>query len=136
MKLPPIDEEKVTKLIREIQESVERLKGLKRLSLEEFLSDKDNYAICEHYLRRALEGVLSLATHILSRLPIEKPKDYTETLIKLGEAKVIPFEFAQKIKGMAGYRNRLVHLYWEVTSEEIYENFKKLKILKNFLSTY
>jgi len=22
---------------------------------------------------------------------------------------------------MAGYRNRLVHLYWEVTPEEIYE---------------
>jgi len=121
MKLPPIDKEKVTKLIREIQESVERLKELKKLSLEEFLSHKDNYAICEHHLRKALEGVLSLATHILSRLPIEKPKDYTDALIKLGEAKVIPFEFAQKIKGMAGYRNRLVHLYWEVTPEEIYE---------------
>ena len=56
MKLPPIDEEKVTKLIREIQESVERLKELKKLSLEEFLSNKDNYAICEHHLRKALEG--------------------------------------------------------------------------------
>jgi len=67
---PPIDKEKVTKLIKEIQESTERLKKLRKLSLKEFLSDKDNYAICEHHLRRALEGVLSLATHILSRLPI------------------------------------------------------------------
>jgi len=132
MKLPPIDEEKVTKLIREIQESVERLKELKKLSLEEFLSDKDNYAICEHHLRRALEGVLSLATHILSRLPIGKPKDYTEALIKLGEAKVIPFEFAQKIKGMAGYRNRLVHLYWEVTPKEIYEKLQEIEDFEKF----
>jgi len=132
MKLPPIDEEKVTKLIRKIQESTERLKELKKLSLEEFLSEKDNYAICEHHLRRALEGVLSLATHILSRLPIEKPKDYTEALIKLGEAKVIPVSFAQKIKGMAGYRNRLVHLYWEVTPEEIYEKLQEIEDFEKF----
>jgi len=105
---------------------------LRKLSLKEFLSDKDNYAICEHHLRRALEGVLSLATHILSRLPIEKPKNYTDALIKLGEAKVIPFEFAQKIKGMAGYRNRLVHLYWEVTPEEIYEKLQEIRDFEKF----
>jgi len=128
----PIDEEKVTKLIKEIQESVERLKKLKKLSLEEFLSDKDNYAICEHHLRRALEGVLSLTTHILSRLPITKPKDYTEALIKLGEAEIIPVEFAQKIKGMAGYRNRLVHLYWEVSPEEIYGKLQEIEDFEKF----
>ena len=50
----------------------------------------------------------------------------------MGEAKVIPFEFAQKIKGMAGYRNRLVHLYWEVTPEEIYEKLQEIEDFEKF----
>lgn len=132
MKFVKIDEEKVIKLIGEIQESVSRLKELRSLSLEEFLSDKDNYAICEHHLRVAMESVISLGTHILSRLPLKKAADYTEIILSLGKAGVIPINFSIKIKGMAGYRNRLVHLYWEVTPEEIYEKIKNIDDFEKF----
>jgi len=73
-------------------------------------------------LRKALEGILSLSTHIVSRLPGGvKSKDYREIIVALGEFEVLPKEFAQKIRGIAGYRNRLVHLYWKVTSEELHQ---------------
>lgn len=125
MKYPSIDKEKVKTLIAEIQESLARLSGFRDISLEDFKNDKDNYAIAEHHLRRALEGVLSLGTHILSRIPGgAKAKDYTEVLLSLGKFKVLPTDFAQKIRQMAGYRNRLVHLYWEVTEEEMLDKIK------------
>ena len=49
------------------------------------------------------------------------PTDYRSILLTLGREKIIPPEFAEKIKGMAGYRNRLVHGYAEVTPEEMYQ---------------
>jgi len=125
MQFPPLDIEKVNKLINEIKESVERLKEFQKLSLEEFESGKDNYAIVEHHLRRSLEGIISLATHILSRIPGGgKAKDYTESILFLGKFGVIPRNFAEKIKGMASYRNRLVHLYWDISHKEIYQKVK------------
>ena len=125
MKYPPIDKEKVKMLIGEIQESIARLSKFSGIAAEEFKRDKDNYAVAEHHLRRALEGVLSLGTHILSRIPGgAKARDYTEVLLSLGKFNVLPSDFAQKIRQMAGYRNRLVHLYWEVTDEEMLEKIK------------
>ncbi|HHW43892.1 MAG TPA: DUF86 domain-containing protein, partial [Desulfotomaculum sp.] len=43
----------------------------------------------------------------------------------LGREQIIPPQFAEKIKGMAGYRNRLVHGYAEVTPEEMYNVIQK-----------
>ncbi|MGB9662661.1 MAG: DUF86 domain-containing protein [Moorellaceae bacterium] len=47
---------------------------------------------------------------------------------KLKDAQILPADFAQKIIGMAGYRNRLIHEYSKVTPEELYE------ILENWLN--
>ncbi len=117
-----LNKEKITKLIGEIQGAREELKRFEKMSLDEFLSSRDNYAIGEHHLRKALEGILNVSTHIVSRLPGGvKSKDYTDVIIALGDSEVLPKEFALKIRGMAGYRNRLVHLYWKVTPEELHE---------------
>ncbi|MGB9826859.1 MAG: type VII toxin-antitoxin system HepT family RNase toxin, partial [Desulfofundulus sp.] len=49
------------------------------------------------------------------------PVDYRSIILTLGREKILPAEFAERIKGMAGYRNRLVHGYAEVTPEEMYD---------------
>lgn len=92
----------------------------------ELNKEKITKLIGEHYLRKALEGILSVSTHIVSRLPGGvKSKDYTEVIVTLGDFEVLPKEFARKIRGLAGYRNRLVHLYWKVTPEELHEKVSR-----------
>lgn len=39
----------------------------------------------------------------------------------LAEADLIPIEFLPVVQRMARFRNRLVHLYWNVDAETIYE---------------
>jgi uncharacterized protein YutE (UPF0331/DUF86 family) len=39
----------------------------------------------------------------------------------LAEADLIPVEFLPVVQRMARFRNRLVHLYWNVDAETIYE---------------
>lgn len=104
-----------------IKRSLARLKKLAALSREQFLADADNFAIAEHHLRRALESLLDIGRHIMAKQGLGHPTDYRSILLTLGREKIIPPEFAEKIKGMAGYRNRLVHGYAEVTPEEMYQ---------------
>ncbi|MBU3924317.1 DUF86 domain-containing protein [Patescibacteria group bacterium] len=107
-------------MISEIEENVLALKEFSSMPFEEFKADKKNYGLCEHHLRRALEGVLTIGTHILSRLPV-KTKDYQEIILSLGKLGIIPNDFAEKNKKLASYRNRMTHIYWEISSKEIYE---------------
>ncbi|MBU0765762.1 MAG: DUF86 domain-containing protein [Bacteroidetes bacterium] len=115
----PLDISKIRNLIAGIQENLSGLRKITGSTIEEFITDPNSYPICESHLRRALEGILTIGTHILSRLLV-RSKDYNEIILSLGKHEIIPPEFADRNKKLAGYRNRLVHLYWEVSKEEIY----------------
>lgn len=116
----PLDLNKIRNLIADIRSSIDQLSIFTKMDFKEFKSDSKNYGLTEHYFRRALKGVLTIGTHFLSRLPV-KTKDYQEIIIALGEQNIIPKEFAERNKKLAGYRNRLVHIYWEVSGEELYK---------------
>jgi len=113
--------ELINNRINQIRKSLNRLKKLAELNIEYFLADQDNFAIAEHHLRRALEALFDIGRHILAKRGYGRPADYRSVIIELGRNGVIPNDFAEKIKGIAGYRNRLVHVYAEVTEEEIYD---------------
>lgn len=115
------DKEKIGQRIEDIQKAKEELKKFQEMSLENFLADRNNFYLSSYWLRIALEAILTIGTHILSRLPQNgKKKDYTQVILSLGDYNVLPKDFILRIKGMAGYRNRLVHLYWEVKPEELW----------------
>lgn len=143
MKKVPLDREKIAERINDIEQALENLKKYERMDLKEFLDDNDNFSLVSYWLRIAIEAVLTIGTHILSRLPSNgKEKDYTQVILSLGDYNVIPKDFAEKIKGMAGYRNRLVHLYWKVSPKEILttiredlDDFDKfIKYIEKFIS--
>jgi len=103
-----------------IKRSLTRLEKMAVLPRETFLADPDNFAIAEHHLRRALESLFDIGRHIMAKQGLGHPADYRSIILTLGREKILPSKFAEKIKGMAGYRNRLVHGYAEVTPEEMY----------------
>lgn len=106
--------------LEHIRSSVNRLKKLTTQPKAQFLADPDNFAIAEHHLRRALEAVFDIGRHILAKNGLEKPENYRQVILALGQHKVIPPDFAEKIVGMAGYRNRLTHNYAYITHDEIW----------------
>lgn len=128
---PKIDKERVLDRLADIELAYKELEKFYKIELAEFTANKDNFPLASYWLRLAIEAVLTIGTHLLSRLPQNgKRKDYTQVIISLGDYEVIPKEFTEKIKGMAGYRNRLVHLYWQVKSDEL------LKIIKDNLNDF
>lgn len=115
----PLNIQKIRNILADIEKNLDELRFFADMTYEEFKSDRKNYGLAEHYLRRILEGILTVGSHILSRLPA-RTKDYQQIIISLGEYGIIPMEFAEKNRRLASYRNRLVHLYWEVSTEELH----------------
>ncbi|MBI4117336.1 MAG: DUF86 domain-containing protein [Parcubacteria group bacterium] len=109
-----------------IREAVVELEEIGRKHTgEQFINDREKFAVAEHYLRRALEAVFDIGGHIISRFPYspsKRPKSIKEIAIELGNRKIVDSKFAEdKLVEMAGYRNRLVHFYDEITPRELYQ---------------
>ena len=65
-------------------------------------------------LQRAAEQVIDLANHVIRKGKLGLPKESKESFEILATAKVIPQELADKLKGMVGFRNIMVHQYQEM----------------------
>lgn len=127
MKRIPINQEVIESKLKEIRDDLIKLDEFKKITSKEYKSGH-NFAASEHYLRRALEAMLEIGTHILSRIPGAKPTSYGDIARLLGEHNIIPKNFADKeLLQMAKYRNRLIHFYDEITAGELY------KIIQNDL---
>lgn len=119
-----LNRERVEGYLSKLDEAVERLTVLRKRfsSFEEFERDIDTRELCVHYLRIALECVLDICRHFLAVKGVSLSEIDTTNLIELaGEKGLIDSEFAQRIRGMAGMRNAIVHVYWRLDYEAIYK---------------
>ena len=89
--------------------------------LDAFTADPRMVAAGESYLRRALEALLDLARHVLAKGFARGPAEYAEVARQLGEVGVVTEKQSRRLVLMARYRNRLVHVYHQVTDAELYE---------------
>ena len=112
---------RILELIRFIESCVEELQPFSRMTEKEFLSDRKNPPFVESYLRKALEAVFDIGRHILAKSYGFKEIEYKTIAKELGKRKVISEELSEVLIKMAGYRNRMVHFYREVTSEELHQ---------------
>ena len=110
----------VTERVTIIRHSVKRLKLLAEMPKDEFCNSEDAIDIAENRLRRALEALFDLGRHMLVKSGAGVPSDYRSVIKMLQESGLLPEDYANKITGMAGYRNRLIHDYNKVTPEELY----------------
>lgn len=105
-------------LIRRLQDEV----GTLPLDdLDAFTRDPRMVAAGESYLRRMLEALLDIARHVLAKGFARGPSEYAEVALQLGETGVLTPAQAERLVRMARYRNRLVHVYDQVTAPELYE---------------
>jgi len=122
------DEEKVTRLMSEATNALEALYELSSIPKGEFLKNKHYVSSAKYNLLVAIEACIDIAYHLISKNKMRLPKDYADSFRVLSERKIIDDDLTRRLILMARFRNRLVHIYWEVDDEFIYE------ILKNNLS--
>ena len=76
-----------------------------------------------------------MASHLISKRGFRAPEDYADTFKVLEESEIIKKEFALELSKMARFRNRLVHRYWDVDIEEVWNIIQtKLDDFENYIT--
>ena len=92
-------------------------------------TDFENDAILrggsERFLQLAIESCLNIGNRLISleqfNKPTDTPETYADIFLQLKSLGVIDGSFCNRLVKMAKFRNRLVHLYWEVDKKMVYE---------------
>jgi uncharacterized protein YutE (UPF0331/DUF86 family) len=111
----------VAERIAWIREMIASIKRLPLSDYEAFINDPRNSAAAESYLRRAIEALLDLGRHILAKGFGFAVTEYKDIGVKLSETDVISGSQGLLLRKIAGYRNRMVHFYHEVSIRELFD---------------
>lgn len=104
-----------------INRMLAEIRSLPLASQDEFLLDSRNIWSAKSCLRRALEALFDLGRHILAKGFGNPVSEFREIARGLNRYQVISPANLEIMEKLAGYRNRLVHFYQEVSAEELYE---------------
>lgn len=99
-------------------------------TLRELAADTFMYWGILHGLQIAVQHIVDISSHILASQQLAVPQSYKEIIFEMGRNKVIPYEFAERIDGMAGFRNVVVHQYLSVDPQLVWN------VLKNHLDDF
>ena len=117
----PVDKERILSLFGEIQKALSILKEFQKEKKEKIIGDLIVLGSVKYYFIVVMEGCIDICHHILSREQWGVPESYSDGFVLLGEKKIIPTQLAQDLANMAKFRNLLVHLYWKVDDERLYQ---------------
>jgi len=112
---------------------LQKLEPFRSKKKEEILQDPYLQDIIERNLEVSAQAVIDIANRIISIEDLEKPQDYYDAILRLGEAGIIPLKFAQKLAPIAGFRNILVHDYLDIDWDEVYNNLHQLNDISKFM---
>ncbi len=107
---------------------MEKLEPFKVKKKEELQQDPYLQDIVERNLEVAAQAVIDIANRIISIEGLQKPHDYYEAIIRLGEAGILTQDFAQNLAPISGFRNILVHGYLDINWDEVYNNLHQLPV--------
>lgn len=98
-----------------------KLAILTTYDLEAFLDDFTKVESAKHLLQVSIECCLDLAHHVVADAGFRTPQSGYDSFVVLQEEGIIPEEFMPTLRQMVSFRNRVVHLYWDVDDQTVYE---------------
>jgi uncharacterized protein YutE (UPF0331/DUF86 family) len=112
--------EKVIYKFQQIDEYLGLLQIISRTPEEQFLKDKILIGSAKYYLQVSIECCLDVANHIIASEKFRAPRDYADSFTVIQEQGIISSELGDRLRQMAKFRNRLVHLYGEIDNIYVY----------------
>lgn len=126
-----IRRDRITEYLDNIERQIADIQSIPVSSKDFFLDRKNTIQIkaIKYSLACAIEDITRISVHLASALSLWRVRESeAEAIFALSEAAIIPEEFAEKIKGMPAFRNRIIHDYLpnEFDAEKLFENLQNL----------
>lgn len=97
------------------------LRDLGTVPAEQFLGDRDKIGNAKYHFIVAIECGIDIAHHLIASEGYRIPRDNGDSFAVLVENGIVPARLQDPLLAMAKFRNRLVHVYWEVDDRKIHE---------------
>ena len=108
--MSPIDAAIIRRTLQRITASLDGLRPIARLSLDEYRARFYERKATERLLQEAIEAALDVNAHLIAELGGEVPEEYYG---------VLPADLAGALAPSAGLRNRLVHEYETIDDAKV-----------------
>ena len=129
------DREKLEQKILFMQTNVTKLKKLSKVDKGIFIEDFRNVDSSKYLLQVTIEAMLDIASHLIARNRWGNPEDNKAHFQILADNNVIKIEDVDTYFLMAKFRNRIVHMYFNINDEMIYDITKNnLEDFERFIS--
>lgn len=132
-----VKEERIKEYMENIQRQLDDLKSYQSKDKGFFLDRKNIMEIkaIKFSLACAIQDISRISVHISSALNLWKVKEsLSEAILSLGDANIVPKEFADEIKWLPAFRNRIIHDYLpnEFDAEKLFNTLQNLNIFRRF----
>ena len=114
------ERELVSDRLDRIRRYVGELRGWAADTRDAFMQSRERQYAVLHALQLAIEACIEVGTHICAADALGTPASYAETFDRLAQAGVLDEALAGDLRAMARFRNRIVHLYWDVDMAEVH----------------
>jgi uncharacterized protein YutE (UPF0331/DUF86 family) len=131
-----VDTERVMQKIAFIKEQLGDIKSLTDAKEPtEILNDKILVKGLKYSLQTAIESMIDIAFHLAAKKYHCAPEESRDAFRILKNNKVINDDEFKIFSAMVGFRNRMVHLYQNISDERVYEySITKLNDFEVFIN--
>lgn len=118
-----VDPARVRRLLGGLEEYMARLAVLRDLPSAEYEGD---HAFAGRYLVQAsAQACIDMANHVIASSGWRPPADFRDAFTVLEEQGSIDAELAERMRALAGLRNRLVHVYEDVDDRIVQQSLEE-----------
>ncbi len=115
-----VDAARLWALLSRLRGRVTALRRYRELEPSQYLVDPQQVHASKYLLITAIEDALAAANHTIASEGYRAPLDYADAFRSLDEAGILPSDLAERLEGMARFRNLLVHMYAEVDDRRVH----------------
>ena len=103
-----------------IRQYVGDLRDMATISEAAFLENRERQYAVLHALQLAIEASVEIATHICAADNLGIPSSYAEAFDLIEQSGIVEKALADDLRGMARFRNRIVHFYGQVDLSRVF----------------
>lgn len=103
---------------------LEELKGEVKADFDKFMNDFHLFGSAERYFQLSIQVIIDVVQLLIVEEGLPKPDDNQEAISLVYNKGIISDKLAEKLDGVVGFRNILVHEYGKIDKEEVYRNLQ------------
>ena len=130
----------LSRLFTDFDEALGKLKRLAEHSHREFLEHYEKIDSAKYNFIVTIESLIDICNRIIAKQKLGSPEDYADVVRLMKGKGVIEETLAQWLIQMVKFRNMLVHVYWKIENDKVYqyltENLEDFESFKKAIRAY